>query len=178
MNTKTMEGLAGASTSIGMVATPLSVAKDAERKGDTARMQRAMGYVARMTDQAEGYGEKAKEGMKLDAEEAKKQEKLRQENLEEKRKAERKEQEKRLEEQREQKAQENGTPAPITDTAQISEAGKQMAGSSAPAAGTPETAGSIASGGAGSPSADVTYNTSGEAVAAPEGAGQNVDVTV
>ena len=33
MNAKTMEGLAGASTSIRMVSTPMNVAKEAERKG-------------------------------------------------------------------------------------------------------------------------------------------------
>ena len=53
MNVKTMEGLAGAGTSISLVSTPMSVAKEAERKGDTEKMKRALSYAAGMTEQAE-----------------------------------------------------------------------------------------------------------------------------
>ena len=67
MNVKTMEGLTGASASIQMVATPMSVAKEAESKGDTEKMKRALGYAAGLTDQAEAYSEKTSEGMKADA---------------------------------------------------------------------------------------------------------------
>ena len=76
MNAKTMEGLAGASASMSLISTPMNVAKEAERKGDTDKMQRALGYAAGMKDQAEEYGKKAEKGMKADAEEAKKQEEL------------------------------------------------------------------------------------------------------
>ena len=71
MNVKTMEGLAGASTSIRMVSTPMSAAQESERKGDTDKMQRALGYAAEMTGKAEGYNEKDSQGMNADAQEAK-----------------------------------------------------------------------------------------------------------
>ncbi len=45
MHTKTMEGLAGASMNMKLLNTPFRVYKDAERRGDTAVMERAMGYV-------------------------------------------------------------------------------------------------------------------------------------
>lgn len=81
MNVKTMEGLAGASTSVSLASTPMNIAKEAERKGDIDKMKRAMGYAAGMMDEADQYSEKASQGMKLDAEKAKEQEKLRQEEL-------------------------------------------------------------------------------------------------
>ena len=80
MNVKTMEGLAGASASIRMISTPMSVAEEAERKGDTDKMQRALGYAAGMSEQAEAYSEKASQGIEADAKEAKEQEKLLQED--------------------------------------------------------------------------------------------------
>ena len=46
MNAKTMEGLAGASASMSLISTPMNVAKEAERKGDTDKMQRALGSAA------------------------------------------------------------------------------------------------------------------------------------
>ena len=45
MHTKTMEGLAGAGTNMKLLNTPFRVYKDAKRRGDTAVMERAMGYV-------------------------------------------------------------------------------------------------------------------------------------
>ena len=42
MNIKTMEGLAGANTSIQLISTPMSVAKEAERKGDTEKLKRKL----------------------------------------------------------------------------------------------------------------------------------------
>ena len=45
MHTKTMEGLAGASMNMKLLNTPFRVYKDAGRRGDTAVMERAMGYV-------------------------------------------------------------------------------------------------------------------------------------
>lgn len=121
MNVKTMEGLAGAGASIRMIATPMSVAKEAESKGDTEKQKRALGYAAGVIDQAESYGEKARQGMKLDAREAKKQEKLRQEELMKARKEEREEQEKRTEAEGE-----NRTDTSF-DSVEISEEGKYQA---------------------------------------------------
>ena len=81
MHAKTMEGLAGASASIQMLSTPMNVVKEAERKGDIDKMKRAMSYAAGLTEQAGEYSQKSSEGMKLDAQEAKKKEEERQEEL-------------------------------------------------------------------------------------------------
>ena len=59
MNVKTMEGLAGASTSVNMLSTPMNVAKEAERKGDVDKMKRALGYAAGVVEQADDYSEKS-----------------------------------------------------------------------------------------------------------------------
>ena len=59
MHTKTMEGLAGASTNMKLLNTPFRVYKDAERRGDTAVMEQAMGYVGDFAEKAEDYQKKA-----------------------------------------------------------------------------------------------------------------------
>ena len=114
MHTKTMEGLAGASMNMKLLNTPFRVYKDAERRGDTAVMERAMGYVGEFADKAEDYQKKAEKGMKEDAKEAREKAKTEQENAIRKRKEEREELEKRIAESR------NGD----TDTVSISENGK------------------------------------------------------
>jgi hypothetical protein len=122
MNVKTMEGLAGAGTSISLVSTPMNVAKEAERKGDTEKMKRALSYAGEMTEQAEGYSEKTSQGMKLDAREAKEQEKLRQEELIKARKEEREKLEKQL-----QEGDGKGTETEVSsDSVEISEEGKHQ----------------------------------------------------
>ena len=75
----------------------MSVAEEAERKGDTDKMQRALGYAAGISEQAEAYSEKASQGIEADAKAAKEQEKLLQEELIQARKEEREEQETRIE---------------------------------------------------------------------------------
>ena len=67
MHTKTMEGLIGARTNMNMTEVPMRVFKEARRKGDTATMERAMGYVNDFQDRAYDYKDKADEGMKEDA---------------------------------------------------------------------------------------------------------------
>lgn len=59
MHTKTMAGLAGVSTNMKLLNTPFRVYKDAERRGDTAVMERAMGYVGDFAEKAEDYQKKA-----------------------------------------------------------------------------------------------------------------------
>ena len=100
MHTKTMEGLAGASTNMKLLNTPFHVYKDAERRGDTAVMERAMGYVGDFAEKAEDYQKKADKGMKEEAKEAREKAKT--------------EQEKRIAESRNEN----------TDTVSISESGK------------------------------------------------------
>lgn len=116
MQAKTMEGLAGASMNMKMVNVPIRVYKEAERRGDLATMERAMGYASEFTTRAVGYKEKAEEGTKEDAELAKEKEKLEREKGIEKRREEREEFEERLEEQQNTKI----------DTVEVSEEGKEL----------------------------------------------------
>ncbi len=161
MNVKTMEGLAGASTSVSLASTPMNIAKEAERKGDIDKMKRAMGYAAGMMDEADQYSEKASQGMKLDAEKAKEQEKLRQEELVKARKEEQEELEKRLEEEAK------------TDSVEISQEGKAQAAETGKAddakPASPDPEGTVP---------DTTYDSSGVPVEAVQAAGENVDVRV
>ena len=114
MHTKTMEGLAGASMNMKLLNTPFRVYKNAERRGDIAVMERAMGYVGEFADKAEDYQKKAEKGMEEDAKEAGEKAKTEQENAIQKRREQREEMEKRIAESR------NGD----TDTVSISESGK------------------------------------------------------
>ena len=114
MHTKTMEGLAGANMSMKMLNTPMRVYKEAERRGDTDVMERAMGYVGDFADKAEDYQKIAEKGMKEDAKEAREKAESEQDNAIRKRKEEREELEKRIAESR------NGD----ADTVSISESGK------------------------------------------------------
>lgn len=100
MHTKTMEGLVGARTNMNLLHTPFRVFKEAEQRGDTGTMERAMGYVNECSDKAEEYMEKAEKGMKEDAKEAREKAELERENAIQKWKEERKEFEKRVEEGR------------------------------------------------------------------------------
>ena len=116
MNTKTMEGLAGAKANINMVNTPMRIYKEARRKGDTATMERAMGYACEFAGKAEEYKSEADEGMKEDAKEAREKAKLEREKAIEKRKAEREKPEERIEESRDSNK----------DKVEISEDGKVL----------------------------------------------------
>lgn len=62
MNTKTMEGLIGAGKNIDLINTPMRVYKEARRKGDLGKMERAMGYAGEFADKAEQYRTQAGEG--------------------------------------------------------------------------------------------------------------------
>lgn len=100
MNTKTMEGLVGANANINLINTPFKVYKDAERRGDTATMERAMGYVVDFSEKAYEYKAEADKGMKEDAKETKEQAKAEREKAIEKRREEREKLEDRIEETR------------------------------------------------------------------------------
>lgn len=58
----------GASTSIRMAGTPMSVYRRAEAEGDTEKMKRALGYAGECTEKAADYQEKLDEGIKAEAE--------------------------------------------------------------------------------------------------------------
>lgn len=118
MNTKTMEGLVGARTNMNLLNTPMHVYKEARRKGDTATMERAMGYVGEFSDKAEEYKAEADKGMEEDAREARERAKLQREEAIRKRREEREKLEERIEENR--NADTN------TDVVEISEEGKVL----------------------------------------------------
>lgn len=160
MNAKTMEGLAGASTSISMISTPMNIAKEAERKGDTEKMKRAMSYGAEMAGQAEAYSEKTSQGMKLEAEEAKKQEKQQQEDLIRARREERKEWEEKL--------QEGSAEHADVDRVEISGDGTVQT----------EAAGQAAPKEPAADSQDIVYDQTGGTVEPSREAGANINVSV
>lgn len=98
MNAKTMEGLAGARTNINLASVPMRVYRDAKRRGDTAVMERALGYAGDFSGKAEEYQKKAEEGMKEEALEAREEQKAEREKGIEKRREEREKSKERVEE--------------------------------------------------------------------------------
>lgn len=122
MHTKTMEGLIGARTNTDMMNVPMRVYKEARRKGDRGTMERAMGYACDFQDKAEEYKEKAKDGMKKDAEAAAEKEKAQSEEMVEKRREENRKMKKELAENREDKSVKGAESG--ADTVGLSEEGK------------------------------------------------------
>ncbi len=118
MNTKTMEGLVGARTNINLLNTPFRVYKEARRRGDTAVMERAMGYVNEFSDKSEEYQAEAERGMEEDVEAAREKAKAERERAVQKRKEERKELEEKIEKSREENRE--------TDIVSVSEEGKTL----------------------------------------------------
>lgn len=118
MHTKTMEGLVGARTNMNLMNTPMRVYKEARRKGDLETMERAMGYANECSVRAEEYKAEADEGMKKDAEEARKTLKEQRDEAIQKRRDER--------EKQEEKMEENRNADTNTDTVEISEEGKAL----------------------------------------------------
>lgn len=100
MNTKTMEGLVGARTNMNLLDTPMRVYKEARRKGNTATMERAMGYAGEFSGKAEEYKAEADKGMEEDAKEAREKATLQSEEAVRKRREEREKLEERMEENR------------------------------------------------------------------------------
>lgn len=101
--------------------TPFRVFKEARLKGDTAMMERAMGYMNECEEDAYEYKEVADEGMKKDAEETRKIAEKQREEMIKNRREEREEQQKKLEEEREKNKADK-----IVDTVEISEDGKVL----------------------------------------------------
>ncbi len=118
MNSKTMEGLVGARTNMNLLNTPMRVFREARRKGDTATMERAMGYVGEFSDKVEKYKAEADKGMEEDARTAREKAKLQREEAIQKRREER--------EKLEEKIEENRDADTNTDTVEISEEGKVL----------------------------------------------------
>ena len=118
MNLKMMEGLIGAGINGNLMDTPISVFQEASRKGDTATMERAMGYAGELADKAEKYRAEVDNGMKEEAQEVKEKSKLEREEAIQKHRQEREKLEERIEE--------NRSTDINTDTVEISEEGKAL----------------------------------------------------
>lgn len=118
MNAKTMEGLAGARTNMDLLNTPFKVYKEARLRGDTAVMERAMGYVADFSNRADEYKDMADEGMKEDAKEAGKKAELEREKAIQKRREEREKLDERIEKSRDETKD--------ADTVTVSEEGRVL----------------------------------------------------
>jgi len=116
MQAKTIEGLVGARINTDLINTPRRAYEEAERKGDTATMERAMGYMSEHADKAEEYRAEAEEGMKEDAKDTREKAELDREEAIQKRKEDREEFEKRIEENRNKN----------TDIVEISEDGRAV----------------------------------------------------
>ena len=126
MNAKTMEGLVGANSNINLINTPMRIYKDARRRGDTAMMERAMGYVTEFEGRAQEYKGKADEGMEEEARAEREKAEAEREEAVQRRKAEREEWEERIADSKEERAD---TDPKETEACvlEISEEGKALA---------------------------------------------------
>ncbi len=116
MKAGSMEGLIGANVNIRLSNTPMRVYRDAEHRGDTKVMKRAMQYVTDFQEKAQKYSDKAQEELKKELKEERKEQKLKHEQA-----LERKEEVKEYVE----KIQENNKlDISKTDSIEISEEGK------------------------------------------------------
>lgn len=132
MNTKTMEGLIGAGTNIDLVNTPMRVFKEARRKGDTATMERAMGYASDFAGKAELYRSRAEEGTREETKTAREEAEQEREKALEKRREERRESEEKLaarrDEQRNSAETTDESPTvPETSDSAVKESGRNAA---------------------------------------------------
>ena len=116
MKAGSMEGLIGASMNMELSRTPMRVFKEAERRGDTETMKRAMGYVTDYQEKAKECSDRAQEELPKELKEERKEQAIRREQA-----LERKEESKEYVE----KIQENHNPDnPEKDSVTISEEGK------------------------------------------------------
>ncbi len=161
MNTTTVEGLVGAGTNMNMVSIPMGVYKEARNKGDTATMERALGYASTLTAQAKEYQAKAEEGMKEDAKDVKKAEEAMRQEMVEKRKEDQKELEERIEEGKENR----------TDVLEISGDGEAFTQNSTGERGPVQPE-------AKEPVGDVIYTRTGEKASVEAAKDPAVDVVV
>lgn len=177
MHAKTMEGLVGARDNMNLMNTPMRVFREAKQKGDTAAMERALGYAGECSDKAWAYKAAADRGMEEDAEEAREKLKLQREEAIRKRKEEREELEERIErriEERTKETSEGNRNAGIrADAVEISEEGKVLAEDSVNTAASGADAVESKSGAA---KGQTVYTKAGEAVPVEQGASISLSV--
>ncbi len=116
MKAGSMEGLIGASINMKLSRTPMRVYKEAERRGDTEVMERAMGYVSDFQEKAHECGDRAQEELAKELKEERREQEIRREQA-----LERREEAKEYAE----KIQEQDNPdTPKADSVEISAEGK------------------------------------------------------
>jgi len=118
MKAGTMEGLIGASINMELTRTPFKVYKEAERKGDTAAMERAMGYVVDFQEKAQECSDRAQEELPKELEEERREQEIRREEALERREE--------TEEFIENVRKNNNTDTSETDSVEISEEGRAV----------------------------------------------------
>lgn len=124
MQAKTATGLIGANAYLQETRVPMKIFKEARAEGDTAKMERAMGYVGKLGSTALEHKKLADEGLEEDAKQAREEAKQRQEELAQRIKDNRAEAEKKLEETREDytassETAEEGTVEAVPDKTEI-----------------------------------------------------------
>lgn len=77
MKAGSMEGLIGASMNMELSRTPMRVFKEAERRGDTETMKRAMGYVTDYQEKAQECSDRAQEELPKELKEERKEQAIR-----------------------------------------------------------------------------------------------------
>lgn len=117
MKAGSMEGLIGASINMEISKTPMRVYKEAERRGDTAVMERAMGYVADFQEKAKECSDRAHEELAKELKEERKEQEIKREQATQKRREEAKENREKIQEK-------NKFDVSATDSVEISEEGK------------------------------------------------------
>lgn len=118
MKAGSMEGLIGASVNMELSRIPMRVYKEAERRGDTETMKRAMGYVTDFQGKAQECSDRAQEELPKELKEERREQEIRRRQA-----LERKEEAKEYVE----KVQENNKPdIPETDRVEISEEGNAV----------------------------------------------------
>lgn len=74
MHVKTMEGMLGAQTNMNMLAVPMKIYRQAERRGDLGAMEQAGQYITEFADRKDKYCKETHEGMELEKEQMKAEE--------------------------------------------------------------------------------------------------------
>lgn len=159
MHAQTMEGLIGAASNTNIMNVPMRIYKTAERKGDTALMDRASHYAGDFAERVNDYKRVADEGMKKDAEEARQKEEQACEAAIEKRREEREKREEKLE-----KSRDTGT-----DSVEISDAGNVLLEENSGGAPDGQGGGSVAK------REPVLYTKAGEISTAEGNGGVQID---
>ena len=98
MQARTATGLIGANAYLQETRVPMKVFKEARAEGDTAKMERAMGYVEKLGSSAMEYKKQADKGLEEDARKAKEERLEQQEKLAQRIRDKRVETEERIEE--------------------------------------------------------------------------------